>query len=102
MRIAIGVAGDAGKDLIARPAKQQLWPRWMLRARTVVVPLPEVAQRIELLDEPPAARGIGYARCVVILLARADRDPEREAPTGERVEAGGGFGEGGWRVERGL
>ena len=60
--------------------------------------LPEVAQRVELLDEAPAARGVADARRVVVVLARADRDAQREAPAGERVEAGGGLGEGGWRV----
>ncbi len=100
MRVAVGVAGDAGKRLIARPAQQQLWPRWTLRARAVLRFLPEVAQGVELLDEPPAARGVADPRRVVVLLARADRDAQREAPAGERVEAGGGLGEGGWRVER--
>ena len=72
----------------------------MRRAVGPTAPRRPAAQVRELLGEPPPAAAVVDARGLVVVEPRADREPQREPPAGERVDRRGLLGEQRGRPQR--
>ena len=85
MHVAVAVTRHPSQRLATRSTHEQMWA-WSFRRGADFALLPDVADRLELLGKSPATASRVDVRHLVILAARAYRQPKRQPAARERID----------------